>query len=164
MTKLAVVIDGYEYDVEIRDILSEPNEMVAVIDGEEIPVFVPRDEDFEEYEWVLIDSRPYELVVDADLNWIQAFDGRHEIDVRDRDATVARPVSGDGRIKAPIPGLIARVMVELGQDVEIGQPLVVLEAMKMENEIQAPRSGQVQQLSVEPGQTVVLDELMIEIG
>ena len=164
MTKLAVVIDGYEYDIEIRDILSEPNEMVAVIDGEEIPVFVPSDDDFEEYEWVLIDSRPYELVVDSDLNWIQAFDGRHEIDVRDRDATVARPISGDGRIKAPIPGLIARVMVELGQDVEIGQPLVVLEAMKMENEIQAPRSGQVQQLSVEPGQTVVLDELMIEIG
>ena len=164
MTKLAVMIDGYEYDVEIRDILSEPNEMVAVIDGEEIPVFVPGDDDFEEYEWVLIDSRPYELVVDSDLNWIQAFDGRHEIVVRDRDATVTRPVSGDGRIKAPIPGLIARVMVELGQDVEIGQPLVVLEAMKMENEIQAPRSGQIQHLAVEPGQTVVLDELMIEIG
>lgn len=164
MTKLTVMIDEYEYNIEILDILSEPNEMVAIVDGEEISVFVPGDDDFEAYEWILIDSRPYELVVDSDLNWIQAFDGRHEIEVRDRDATVARPVSGDGRIKAPIPGLITRVMVELGQDVEIGQPLVVLEAMKMENEIKAPRSGQVQQLTVEPGKTVVLDELMIEIG
>jgi biotin carboxyl carrier protein len=164
MTKLAVTIDDVEYNVEIRDIPSSPNEMAAIIDGEEIPVFVPGGDEFEAYEWIVIGSRPYEVAVDSDLNWLQAFDGRHEIEVRDLDATVSRPVSGDGRIKAPIPGLITRIMVEPGQEVEVGQPLVVLEAMKMENEIQAPRSGQVQHLAVEPGQTVVLDDLLIEIG
>ncbi len=46
---------------------------------------------------------------------------------------------------------------------ETGQPLVVLEAMKMENEIRAPREGTVQHLNVQPGQTVFLGELLIEI-
>lgn len=164
MTKLAVKIDGSEYEVEIRYSLSSPNELVATVDGEELFVYLPGEDDFERYEWVVVGPHPYELVVDRELRWMQASDGRHAIEVRDMDATVTRPVSGDGRIKAPIPGLITRVMVEQGQEVEVGQPLVVLEAMKMENEIKAPRAGEIQQLSIQPGQTVVLDELMIEIA
>jgi len=163
VTNLAVIVDGIEYDVEVRYSRTSPNELVATVDGEEFPVFLPGSADSDRIEWMVVGDHPYELVLDRHLHWLQANDGRHTIEVRDLDATVTRPVSGDGRVKAPIPGLITRLMVEEGQSVEAGQPLVVLEAMKMENEIRAPREGTVQRLNVQPGQTVFLGELLIEI-
>ena len=59
--------------------------------------------------------------------------------------------------------MIARVLVSETDCVEAGQPLLVLEAMKMENEIRAPRSGIVSQLNVKPGQIVTLHEVLAEI-
>ena len=73
------------------------------------------------------------------------------------------PASGDGRVKAPIPGLISRVLVEPGATVSAGQPLVVLEAMKMENEIRAPFDGVVSALSVSVGQTVLGNQVLAEV-
>lgn len=163
MTNLAVQIDGVEYQVEVRYSLTSPDELVAVVDGEEIPVFLPGSNDLDQLEWMVVGDRPYELVMDRDLHWLQANDGRHTIEVRDLEATVTRPISGDGRVKAPIPGLITRIMIEPNQQVETGDPLLVLEAMKMENVIYAPRSGTIQRLNVQPGQTVVLDERLVEI-
>lgn len=57
-------------------------------------------------------------------------------------------------LKAPMPGLLVKVLVEVGATVEAGQPLAVLQAMKMENELSLPRGGTVTSVSVEPGQTV----------
>jgi biotin carboxyl carrier protein len=54
-------------------------------------------------------------------------------------------------------------MVSVGQAVEVGQPLLALEAMKMENEIRAPRSGIVSTLHVAPGQAVGRNEVLAEI-
>ncbi len=164
MTNVSVTIDGTVYEVEVRYSRLSPNELVAVVNGEDLLVSIPGSADFDQLEWMMVGDRPYELVVDRDLRWIQANDGRHTIEVRDLNATVVRPVSGDGRVKAPIPGIITRLMVTEGQSVEAGQPLVVLEAMKMENEIQAPRSGNIQRLGVQPGQTVRLDDLLVEIA
>jgi biotin carboxyl carrier protein len=53
-----------------------------------------------------------------------------------------------------MPGMIWKVLVEPGQEVEAGQPLMILVAMKMENEIKAPKAGVVQELFVKPDQTV----------
>jgi biotin carboxyl carrier protein len=76
---------------------------------------------------------------------------------------VARPASTDARIKAPIPGVIVRLLVEVGQEVAADQPVLVLEAMKMENEIRAARAGTVASMHVQPGQSVKLHELLAEI-
>ena len=92
------------------------------------------------------------------------FDGLHQIEVQDRSISLARPVSGDGRVKAPIPGLVVRLCVELGDEVAVGEPLLVLEAMKMENEILAPRSGKVTELNVSEGTSVKLGDLLVEIS
>lgn len=59
-----------------------------------------------------------------------------------------------GIIKALMPGRIVRVLVEAGQQVTKGAGLLILEAMKMENEIQAPTDGTIEQLFVKPGDTV----------
>lgn len=88
----------------------------------------------------------------------------HRVEVQDRTVAIVRPVSGDGRIKAPIPGLITRVLVQQGDQVEVGQPVLLLEAMKMENEIVAPRAGTVLRLSALPGKSVILNEELAEIG
>ena len=68
-------------------------------------------------------------------------------------AAPAAPVSGDA-ITAPMPGNILKVNAAVGQTVKEGDVLVVLEAMKMENEIMAPRNGTVAQVLVQKGATV----------
>lgn len=62
--------------------------------------------------------------------------------------------SGPQRVTSPMPGKIVRVLVEAGDQVVAKQGLVVVEAMKMENELRAARDGRVRELSVVPGQSV----------
>jgi len=61
---------------------------------------------------------------------------------------------GGGTVKAPMPGLVVKVLVEPGDPVAAGQGLVVLEAMKMENEIKAAAAGVVESVAVSQGQAV----------
>ncbi len=61
---------------------------------------------------------------------------------------------GGGVVKAPMPGLVVRVEVVVGQRVNVGAGLVVVEAMKMENELRATRAGVVETIHVAAGQTV----------
>lgn len=72
--------------------------------------------------------------------------------------------SGDGRVKAPMPGLVIRVNVEEGTVVEKGQGLLVLEAMKMENEIKAPVAGKVAKILAESGQPVDKGVVLVELS
>jgi pyruvate carboxylase subunit B len=61
-----------------------------------------------------------------------------------------------------MPGLVARVLVEVGQRVEAGTGVVVLEAMKMENELRAGQAGLVRAIPVSPGQAVEKGQLLVE--
>ena len=65
-----------------------------------------------------------------------------------------RPARGSGIVVAPMPGLVVRVEVAAGQRVDAGAGLVVVEAMKMENELRAPRAAVVAAVHVAPGQAV----------
>ena len=60
----------------------------------------------------------------------------------------------DHGLEAPLPGVVTRVMVGVGDEVKKGQPLLALEAMKMEHMIRAPRAGRVKSVSASPGQMV----------
>lgn len=164
MSKIGVTIDGQAFEVEINLLSSRELEFTAVVNGEVVNVAVPTLQAPDQIEWILVDNRPYEIVIDTDLRWIKAYDGLHHLEVRDLEAAVSRPVTGDGRVKAPIPGLVTRVMVGEGDAVEAGQSLLVLEAMKMENEIMAPRAGVISALNVRPGQGVTLGEVLVEIA
>ncbi|RIK39109.1 MAG: hypothetical protein DCC55_19095 [Chloroflexi bacterium] len=68
---------------------------------------------------------------------------------------------GELPIKAPISGLIVKVLVEPGDTVEDGQPLVILEAMKMENEIRSLRSGVVKSVTIAAGKRVEQNEVLV---
>jgi acetyl/propionyl-CoA carboxylase alpha subunit len=160
MPNLLVTVDGQTYEVELS-LAARPGEpIMAHVGGAAVEVVLPTGP---EGDWLVIDGRPYEFAVDPGLTWIKAYDGLHPIEVRDRNERVARPRSGDGRVKAPIPGLIVRALVAPGEAVSAGQPVVVLEAMKMENEIRAPFDGTVSSVAIQPGQTVIRGEVLVEI-
>ena len=78
-------------------------------------------------------------------------------------APAAAPVAGEA-VKAPMPGNILKVNVAAGQAVKEGEILVILEAMKMENEIMAPKAGTVVQVLVTKGATVNTDDVLVVLN
>jgi biotin carboxyl carrier protein len=70
---------------------------------------------------------------------------------------------GSGEVRAVMPGKVLALLVEAGAEVEPGQGLLVIEAMKMENEIAAPRAGTVKEIKVAPGQAVESGELLVVV-
>ena len=86
-------------------------------------------------------------------------------DERSRRLNQARKMpslpAGEMAVAAPIPGLVVKVLVAAGDAIEEGQPLVILEAMKMENEIRSMRPGVVKSVEVAPGQRVEQNAVLI---
>ena len=76
---------------------------------------------------------------------------------------IKRPAAA-GSIKAPLPGLILEILVKPGDEVKIGQQLLKMEAMKMENNIQSNREGKVTSIKVKPGDSVLEGDILVEIG
>jgi biotin carboxyl carrier protein len=73
------------------------------------------------------------------------------------------PGSGQQRVAAPMPGKIVRVLVKPGDEVATRQGLVVVEAMKMENELRASRPGRVREVSVIEGQSVDAGAILVTV-
>ena len=71
--------------------------------------------------------------------------------------------AGEQRILAPMPGKVLRILVQPGQDVAARQPLVVVEAMKMENELSSPRAGRVKDVVAVEGQSVEAGRILIVV-
>ncbi len=102
--------------------------------------------------------------------WAVGFQGeRHELEVVDERTRHIRSLTGGGPraggpavLKAPMPGMVMTVAVVEGQHVEAGAALVVLEAMKMENELRAPAAAVVKGVRVKPGQAVEKGQVLVE--
>lgn len=71
---------------------------------------------------------------------------------------------GVGYIKAPLPGIILNILVNVGDKISVGQNLIILEAMKMENNVNADKEGTVTAIKVKVGDSVLEGDLLIEIG
>lgn len=67
------------------------------------------------------------------------------------------------KVATPLPGLVAAILVTVGQNVEAGTPLAVIEAMKMENSVPAPRSGTIKEVYVAVGQELSLGDALVRI-
>jgi biotin carboxyl carrier protein len=118
---------------------------------------------------VLKDGHSYEArTEDAEGRVIVFIDGhRFEIEIRDPRRwsrhTGRQGVEGRLSLSAPMPGKIVRLLVSQGDTVEAGQGLLVMEAMKMQNEIKAPMAGRVVSLTVREGATVAAGEVLAAI-
>ncbi len=72
--------------------------------------------------------------------------------------------SGEFQLKAPMPGLVAAIPVEENQEIEKGQVLLVLESMKMQNELRSPRAGKVDRIKVKTGETVEQRQVLLTVS
>ncbi len=123
---------------------------------------------------VLKDNKPYKAeIVAADFNakkyTIKVNNNTYEVAIADAlDMLIKSMGIERGRtkvvnaIKAPMPGLILEISVEVGQTVKENDPLLILEAMKMENSFLSPRDGIIKSIAVEKGNAVDKGQLLIE--
>lgn len=100
--------------------------------------------------------------------WLDGF--RYEVEALDERTRAIRELSGAGKeasgpapLLAPMPGMIVRVAVQVGDTVEPGQSLVVMEAMKMENELRATSAGTVKAVLAQPGTAVEKGAVLLEL-
>lgn len=164
--KLAIQLNGGAEDhidllspaPDCRFRLGEGPEQVAQIEVPEPGVYS-----------VLMDGRSYEAHVEEHpQGLVVVIDGyRFEIDIRDprrfRRKSGGRGGDGVQTISAPMPGKVVRVLIAAGDLVEAGQGLLVVEAMKMQNEMKAPRAGKVLSVAAREGATVTPGEVLAVI-
>lgn len=122
---------------------------------------------------LLLDNRSLEAIVeDRDQYWEVLIHGElYSVQVQDERAyrlaqargSVAEH-TGEVNVKSPMPGLIVEVCVDEGQLVKKGQKVVILESMKMENELRSPRDGVIKHVFVENGASVEKDQTLATIG
>lgn len=133
-------IDGRRYELEAREV--EPGVYLLIGGGQVYECRMDRGEVRREEFRVYVGNRDYAITL---------VDPR-----RMRGAQSSTGQAGDGlaKIIAPMPGKVVRVLVEVGAQVEAGDGLIVVEAMKMQNEMKSPKAGRVSELHAAPGATV----------
>jgi biotin carboxyl carrier protein len=172
MTKLSAQIGSSEREVSIDPM--PDGRWRVVIDGVERVVDAKR-----------IEGQGWSLVIDGRVHQVDldpAKDGDLLAEVRGRTATIklldarrkllqqaqataqrARGASGPLIVRAPMPGKVVKLLVKPGDRVTANQGIVVVEAMKMENELRAPREGAVGQVHVSEGQAVEAQEALVTL-
>ena len=103
----------------------------------------------------------YSIWTDHNRFEVEALDERRRA-IREMTGTSAA-ATGPSPLVAPMPGLVVRVNVQPGDEVQPGQPLVVMEAMKMENELRATSAGVVGSVRVQPGVAVEKGAVLVEL-
>ena len=116
----------------------------------------------------IMDGKSFEISVEPDGDGYHVRHGAAEQVVRFTDPSRGARESfgetaGVEQITAVMPGKVARVLVQEGDEVEAGQGLVVVEAMKMENEVPATKAGTVKTVAVEPGVAVESGAVLVEV-
>ncbi len=144
-TPMAARIDGRTIDVDVAAISSSAYSIL--LEGRAFEATVERDGDG----WLLHTAgREFHIKIDGPRSWRRRHGGSIEME-------------GRQQIIAPMPGKIVRLLAAPGQKVESGQGLLVIEAMKMQNEVRSPKSGIVERLARE-GQTVNAGEILAVVG
>ena len=142
---LAVRVDGDPVDVDAR--LDASGNGSLLMDG--VSHVVDRDAGAGATT-VIVDGETFHVQIEGDA-------------ARRRGGTTDGHHAGGQRLVAPMPGKVAAVLVTVGQSVERGAGLVVLEAMKMENEFRATGRGVVTEIHVSPGQAVNAGDLLVVV-
>ena len=144
-TRLSAEVDGRRYELEARELGSGVYLLIA--DGR---VYECR-----------IGRKPrsvFDVHIGSHLYTITLADPKR---LRGAQASGAQAGEGSVQIVAPMPGKVVRVLVPLGAQVEAGDGLVVVEAMKMQNEMKSPKTGTVTALHAEVGATVNAGDVLV---
>lgn len=139
MKKFKYIIDGKEYTVEIGNIVD--NIAQVIVNGEDFNVEIEAEPEPE--------KKPV-------LNKPVANEPEEE-------SQSATNVNTDQAVKAPLPGVITDILVHVGDEVKAGDTVVVLEAMKMANNIEAEKDGKVTAICIKQGESVMEDTPLVVI-
>ncbi len=164
--KYQTIVNGQTFDIDINE------------DGRILVNGDPRAIDFRvlrrgELYSMLLDHLSFEAVVEErDEIYNVLMDGDlYEVEVTDeRSRRLANAfmafgdTGGEVSIRAPMPGLIVRVAVEEGQAVSKGETLMILESMKMENELKSPRDGTIHRILVSAGENVEQNKVLVTVS
>jgi biotin carboxyl carrier protein len=121
---------------------------------------------------LIVDGRSHEsYVYQGDENWQVLLRGRlYPVNVEDEREKRLRAAAGGGvaetgefHLRAPMPGLVVSIPVTEGQEIKKGQVILILESMKMQNELKAPRDGTVARIRVKPGETVEQKQTLLNV-
>ena len=166
--KLHATISESQFDIDVRQ---QGSRIIASVEGNSYDLELTRagGQDF----LILNEGQVFDCRVDGPLSsgsTVNVTIGANRYDITLVDPKRLRSALGAGahgegaaRIVAPMPGKIVRVLVEAGEQVEPGQGIVVVEAMKMQNEMKAPKAGAVISVNVEVGATVNGGDLLAVI-
>lgn len=145
----SVALDGRTFSARLEDLAGSPMQLVT-IDGTVHRLIAQR-----------VGRGVYELSMDGHRLTVEALDERGRV-IREL-SSASNKAAGPAHLNAPMPGLIVRINVRDGDPVRAGQGLVVMEAMKMENELRAAAAGTVRRVVVAPGSAVEKGALLIEM-
>jgi biotin carboxyl carrier protein len=163
--KYHVTIGQEEFEIEVR------SDTEILIDGKPIRVDFQSLADQPVYS-LLLGNESYEAYVGESESGLQVLlrGQLYEVEVEDERQRRLRQASevtggpaGEFHLKAPMPGLIVAVPVSEGESVSRGQNLVILESMKMQNELRAPRDGVVQRVRARPGERVEQHQVLVTL-
>jgi pyruvate carboxylase subunit B len=144
------IVDGVKYSVSMQAVAGTPVRIVGVNDAVHRLVLRER-----------VARGRYRMWLDGHRYDAEALDSRARA-IRDMQAAVAKP-SGPAPLRAPMPGLIVQLRVKVGDTVTAGAGLVVMEAMKMENELRTVAAGKVRAVHVTVGSAVEKGALLVEL-
>ncbi len=143
-----VSVDGKIYEVDFESVSGQPV-FSLIVNGKSHESYVAQSDD----DWqVLLHGRLYPVTVE---------DEREKRLRRAAGGGVAE--TGEFHLKAPMPGLVVAIPVEEGQEIKKGQVLLILESMKMQNELKSPRDGIVGRVRVEPGEKVEQKQTLLSV-
>jgi biotin carboxyl carrier protein len=142
-----VTLDGKPLAVDAAEIA--PNTISILLDGQIFEISVTPSPDGE----LKLQTGPHEFT--AEIVDPRAWSGRRHGNVE---------VEGLQQILAPMPGKVVRLLVKEGDHVEAGQGLLVVEAMKMQNEVRSPKSGTVERVRAKEGQRVNAGEILCVVA
>jgi biotin carboxyl carrier protein len=163
--KYIVTLEGQEYMVEVLD------EKHVSLDGQVYAIDFQSVQDQPVYS-LLMEGISYEAYVsEDDGNWEVMLRGDlYTARVEDEREKRLKAAAGAGvasteefHLKAPMPGLIVNVPVEEGQEIAKGDVLVILESMKMQNELRSPKDGRVVRIRVGAGDSVEQKETLLSV-
>jgi len=121
---------------------------------------------------LIVDGKSHEsYVAPGDQNWQVLIRGRlYPVTVEDEREKRLRSAAGGGvaeagefLLRAPMPGLVVAILVAEGQEIKKGQVILILESMKMQNELKSPRDGIMGRIRVKPGETVEQKQTLLSV-
>jgi biotin carboxyl carrier protein len=143
-----ITVDGKSYNVDFESVSGQPVYSL-IADGKSHEAYVAAGDD------------TWQVLLRGHLFPVRVEDEREK---RLRNAAGGGVVeTGEYNLKAPMPGLVVAIPVEEGQDVKKGQVLIILESMKMQNELKSPRDGRVQRIKAKAGESVEQKQTLLSL-